>query len=58
MRKWSVIQLLAAACLWLMTSCATTTMNTVWKDKDYRGGKLEKVLVIRSGQESDDQKIF
>lgn len=46
MKKWKVILLLAAAYLLAMTSCATTTMNTVWKDKDYTGGKLEEVLVI------------
>lgn len=30
----------------IMTSCATTTLKSVWRDSAYRGGPLENVLII------------
>ncbi|UCF94993.1 MAG: hypothetical protein JSW39_12850 [Desulfobacterales bacterium] len=45
-RKYGLCGILAAAGLLAMTSCSPTTLQTVWKDNDYRGGKLKKVLII------------
>lgn len=45
-RKRGLFSIIAAAFLLVMTSCSATTLNTVWKDPNYQGGKLKKLLII------------
>jgi hypothetical protein len=33
-------------CAWLLGSCASTQMTSVWRDSQYTGGPLKKVAVI------------
>lgn len=57
-RKWGVLRVTAAICLLLAASCSTTTMSAVWKDPDYRGGILKKVLVIGVARNDLIRRIF
>jgi hypothetical protein len=57
-RKWGELRVTAAVGLLLMASCSTTTMSAVWKDPDYRGGILKKVLVIGVARNDLIRRIF
>lgn len=36
----------AICCAWLLASCASTQMTSVWRDSQYTGGPLRKIAVI------------
>ncbi len=36
----------AICCAWLLASCASTQMTSVWRDSQYTGGPLKKIAVI------------
>jgi len=57
-RNWTVFSILAAVCWLLTVSCATTTLNAVWKDPNYQGGKLEKVLVVGVSKSPTQRRLF
>ena len=57
-RKWAIFSIMAAVCWLVTTSCATTTLNAVWKDPNYQGGKLEKVLVVGVSKNSTRRRLF
>ena len=33
-------------CAWLLASCASTQMTSVWRDSQYTGGPLKKIAII------------
>ena len=57
-RKMAILSLIVAACLPIMTSCATTTLDAVWSDPNYQGGKLQDVLVIGVAREQTNRRLF
>jgi hypothetical protein len=44
-RNQALLSVFATAVL-LLAACSSTTINGVWKDPEYRAGKLERVLVV------------
>ena len=44
--------------LLLMTFCASTTLDYVWKDPNYQGGKFNKVLIIGVAKEQANRILF
>jgi len=36
----------AICCAWLLASCASTQMTSVWRDSQYTGGPLKKIAII------------
>ena len=57
-RKWGVLRVTAAIGLLLAASCSTTTMSAVWKDPEYQGGRLKKVLVIGVSKNDVIRRLF
>lgn len=49
--------LILAAYLSAMTSCATTTLDSVWKDPNYQG-ELDNVLVIGIARQENNRRLF
>jgi len=45
-------------CLLLITSCSRTTMDYVWKDPSYQGGKFNKVLVVGVTKNQTNRILF
>ncbi len=56
--KRQIISILAVVYLLLSTSCSPTTMKTVWKDKNYQGGKLKKIFVIGASENPTIRRLF
>jgi hypothetical protein len=54
--KWMVPAAIASALM--VTACATTKLNSVWKNKNYEGAALEKVLVVGVSDNVRNRKIF
>jgi hypothetical protein len=44
--------------LFLITSCATTTLTSVWKDANYQGGTLKKILIIGIAEKPAIKRLF
>jgi hypothetical protein len=44
--------------LLVTTSCATTELNSVWKDSAYKGGFLKKVMVVGVSDNLRNRKMF
>jgi hypothetical protein len=42
----------------LIACCSTTTLDSVWRDPNYQGGKLKKVLVIGVAREETNRRLF
>jgi len=57
-RKREIFSIISAAFLLVTTSCSVTTLDPVWKDPNYQGGKLEKVLVIGIAKNQTNRKWF
>ena len=57
-KKMGMLSLIVAACLPIMTSCATTTLDAVWSDPNYQGGKLQDVLVIGVARYPTNRRLF
>ena len=53
-----ILRVTAAVCLLVLTSCAATTMSAVWKDPNYQGGKLKKVLVVGVAKDDVIRRLF
>jgi len=45
-------------CLPALYSCLITTLDTVWKDPQYQGGKLNKILVIGVAKNQTIRRFF
>jgi len=59
MRKnGKLITATAAFSLLLAASCSLTNLNAVWKDPQYRGGKLKNVLVVAGTKNQVIRRIF
>ena len=56
-RNW-IFDLMVALCLLVATSCSTTTLTASWKDPDYQGGKLEKILIIGIAKDEIIRRMF
>jgi hypothetical protein len=57
-RKMGIFSLILAACLTIVSSCATTTLDAVWSDPNYQGGKLQDVLVIAVAKLPTNRRLF
>lgn len=57
-RKLAVLRTTVTICLLLLTSCSATTMSAVWKDPNYQGGKLKKVLVVGVAKDDVIRRLF
>jgi hypothetical protein len=59
-RKLGLFWCLAIIPLFVITSCATkgTTFTSVWKDKEYEGGKLKKIFVIGASKKPHIRQMF
>ncbi|HSB51712.1 MAG TPA: hypothetical protein VLD40_03555 [Dissulfurispiraceae bacterium] len=44
--------------LFILASCATTTLTSTWKDPSYDGGKLKKILVVGVTKKPAMKRIF
>lgn len=56
--KSAVLKTTVAIFLLLLTSCSATTMSAVWKDPNYQGGKLKKVLVVGVAKDDVIRRLF
>jgi hypothetical protein len=45
-------------CSVLLASCATTTVNSVWKNEKYTGGPLNKIAILGLGYNPAVRKLF
>jgi len=57
-RKGGIFSVIVATYLMIMTSCSTTTLDSVWRDPNYQGGKLEKVFVIGVAKKQANRRLF
>jgi len=57
-RKSAVFMTNTAFCLLLLISCSATTMSAVWKDPNYQGGELKKVLVVGVAKDDVIRRLF
>ena len=53
-----ILRVAAAVCLLVLTSCSATTMSAVWKDPNYQGGELKKVLVVGVAKDDAIRRLF
>ena len=42
----------------VVLSCATKTDTIVWKDKEYKGGKIDSVLIIGVAKKEENKALF
>jgi hypothetical protein len=59
-RKMNPFWCLAVITMFAVTSCASrgTTFTSVWKDKDYQGGMIKKVLIIGVSKKPHIKQMF
>ena len=59
-RKMNLFCCMAVIAIFIITSCATTgtTFTSVWKDKAYEGGTLNKIFVIGASKKPNIRKMF
>lgn len=55
--KLVFFSLILAAYLLAMASCATTTLDSVWKDPNYQG-ELDNVFVIGIARQENNRRLF
>jgi hypothetical protein len=57
-RNWLLLGLLLSGYLLFAVSCSTTTLKTVWTDKNYQGGKLNKIFVVGVTKNPTVRRLF
>lgn len=57
-KKYEIITLLIVVSFLFCASCSTTTMGTVWADKNYQGGKIKKIFVIGVSKDPTVRRVF
>ena len=57
-RKRTIFNIMAAVCVLISISCSITTLDPVWKDPNYQGGKLKKVLIIGIAKNQTVRRSF
>jgi hypothetical protein len=57
-RKKGIFTAVAALFFLVIACCSATTLDSVWRDPNYQGGKLEKVLVIGVAREETNRRLF
>jgi hypothetical protein len=50
--------MLSAGCLLVVSACASTTLDTTWRDPTHARGPFSKVLVIGATDDADNRRIF
>ena len=58
MNRNRLVLIIFALCLFFTASCSTTTLKTVWKDKNYNGKKLKKILIIGMARKQTIRRLF
>lgn len=57
-KKGGIFSIILAFCLLFMTFCARTTLDSVWMDPHYQGGKFKKVLVVGVAKNQTNRRLF
>lgn len=57
-KKGEIFSIILIFCLLLTTFCARTTLDSVWKDPNYQGGKFKKVLVVGVAKNQTNRRLF
>ena len=57
-KKYEIFTLLIIVSFMFCASCSTTTMGTVWADKNYQGGKIKKIFVIGVSKDPTVRRVF
>ena len=57
-RKTGIFGIAVTIFFLAMTSCSTTTLDSVWKDPHYQGGKLKRVVVIGVARKETSRRSF
>jgi len=57
-KKGGTFRVVLVFCLLVITSCSRTTMDYVWKDPSYQGGKFNKVLIIGVAKNQANRILF
>jgi len=57
-KKWQIFSILVVVSFLFCASCSTTTMGTVWADKNYQGGKIKKIFVIGVSKDPTVRRVF
>ena len=47
----------AICCAWLLASCASTQMTSVWRDSQYTGGPLKKIAIIVVNKDDSTRRM-
>jgi len=50
--------LASVAALFLLAACSTTQLTSVWRDSEYQGPPLEKIVVIGVSNEISARRVF
>jgi hypothetical protein len=58
MKRKLLCGFMALTALVMLNSCATTSLTAVWKDSNYKGGPIKKVLIIGVFTEPHIRKFF
>lgn len=56
-KRFMLFCCIVVICLFFLTSCATTTLTSVWKDKNYQG-KLNKIIVIMFAKSPETRTLI
>ncbi|MDH3356119.1 MAG: hypothetical protein OET81_01545 [Desulfobacteraceae bacterium] len=57
-KKYEIFTLLIIVSFMFCASCSTTTMGTVWADKNYQGGKIKTIFVIGVSKDPTVRRVF
>jgi hypothetical protein len=56
--RCKVMLIIAVTSLTLLFGCSSTTINGVWKDPDYQGGPLDRVLVVSIARQDLMRRLY
>lgn len=57
-KKDKTIFFMLILCSLIFSSCFVTTLDTAWKDPQYQGGKITKILIIGVAKRQTTRKLF
>lgn len=57
-KRYEIFAIIIIISFLFCASCSTTTMGTVWADKNYQGGKIKKIFVIGVSKDPTVRRVF
>jgi hypothetical protein len=57
-KNWGISVITTALCFLILASCSSTTLTAVWKDPNYQGGKLGKILIVGVARNDVLRRLF